>query len=101
MPLRHTRFAPLGLAAALSLSVPSWAFADEPIPVVATFTILGDMVERIGGDHVALTTLVGRNGDAHVYQPTPTAARAVSEADILFTNGLEFEGWLDRLAEAA
>ncbi|MEM9812395.1 MAG: zinc ABC transporter substrate-binding protein, partial [Pseudomonadota bacterium] len=41
------------------------------------------------------------DGDAHVYQPTPAAARAVSEADVLIINGLEFEGWLERLAEAA
>ena len=86
---------------AVSLSLPTSVWADEPLPVVATFSILGDMVERIGGEHVALTTLVGRNGDAHVYQPTPQAARAVSEAEILITNGLEFEGWLERLSEAA
>jgi len=91
----------LTTAAALALTLPSIAWAKEPIPVVASFSILGDMVERIGGEHVALTTLVGRNGDAHVYQPTPKAARAVSEAEILFMNGLEFEGWLERLSEAA
>ena len=86
---------------ALSVAVPDLSRADEPLRVVATFSIIGDMVERIGGDRVTLTTLVGRNGDAHVYQPTPAAAKAVSEADILFTNGLEFEGWLERLSEAA
>ena len=48
-----------------------------------------------------VTTLVGPDGDVHVYQPTPAAARAVSEAKVLIVNGLEFEGWLDRLAEAA
>jgi len=79
----------------------STAQAQEPIPVVATFSILGDMVERVGGDAVAVTTLVGRNGDSHVYQPTPTDAKAVKRASILFTNGLEFEGWLEQLAEAA
>ena len=41
------------------------------------------------------------NGDAHVYQPTPQAARAVSEAEILVVNGLQFEGWLDRLIDAS
>ncbi|MEM1233400.1 MAG: zinc ABC transporter substrate-binding protein [Pseudomonadota bacterium] len=80
---------------------PGAAWADEPIPVVATFSILGDMVARIGGEHIALTTLVGAGGDAHVYQPTPQAAAAVAGAEILFMNGLEFEGWLERLAEAA
>ncbi|MEL6964083.1 MAG: zinc ABC transporter substrate-binding protein, partial [Pseudomonadota bacterium] len=59
------------------------------------------MVERIGGEHVAVSTLVGPDGDAHVYQPTPAAARAVSEADLLIVNGLEFEGWIDRLVDAS
>ena len=86
----------------LSLAAPTstWS-ADAPIPVVATFSILGDMVERIGGDRVAVTTLVGADGDAHVYQPTPADARAVSQAEILVFNGLAFEGWLDRLVEAS
>ena len=84
-----------------SLTVPTVSWAEQPIPVVATFSILGDMVERIGGEHIELTTLVGPDGDTHVYQPTPKAARSVAEADVLFMNGLEFEGWLERLAEAA
>jgi len=87
--------------AAFSLSFPLASWAEEPLPVVATFSILGDMVERIGGEHIALTTLVGPDGDTHVYQPTPKAARSVAEADVLFLNGLEFEGWLERLAESA
>ena len=84
---------------ALAISTPAWA--KEPIPVVATFSILGDMVERVGGKHVEVTTLVGRDGDAHVFQPTPKDARVLSKAQLLFLNGLEFEGWLERLAEAS
>ena len=87
--------------AALAFILPSPARAEDQLSVVATFSILGDMVARIGGDHIALTTLVGPGGDAHVYQPTPQAARAVAEADVLIMNGLEFEGWLERLVEAA
>ena len=87
--------------AALTVLAPALAESDGPIRVVATFSILGDMVSRIGGEHVAVTTLVGPDGDAHVYRPTPAAARAVSEADILVVNGLGFEGWLDRLVETA
>ncbi|MEL6584984.1 MAG: zinc ABC transporter substrate-binding protein [Pseudomonadota bacterium] len=83
------------------MALPTATWADDPIPVVATFSILGDMVERIGGEHIELTTLVGPNGDAHVYRPTPQDARAVANAEVLFVNGLEFEGWLERLAEAA
>ena len=75
--------------------------AAKPSPVVATFSILGDMVERIGGEHVAVTTLVGPDGDAHVYQPTTADARAMAEAQVLIENGLEFEGWLDRLVKAS
>ena len=86
---------------AASLALPGAAFADEPIPVVATFSIIGDIVGRIGGEHVALTTLVGADGDTHVYRPTPRDASDVAQAEILFMNGLEFEGWLERLAEAA
>ena len=86
-------------AAALTVLAPASAESGGPIRVIATFSILGDMVSRIGGEHVAVTTLVGPDGDTHVYRPTPAAARAVSEADILVVNGLDFEGWLDRLIE--
>ena len=86
---------------ALSIASPIVAVADEQPRVVATFSILGDMVSRVGGDHITLTTIVGPDGDAHVYQPTPQDAKAVSEADVLIVNGLEFEGWLDRLTEAS
>ena len=86
---------------ALMLGVPASGRPDGPLRAVATFSILGDMVSRIGGRHVAVTTLVGPNGDAHVYRPTPAAARAVSEAHILVVNGLDFEGWLDRLIQAS
>ncbi|MEZ5846088.1 MAG: metal ABC transporter substrate-binding protein [Geminicoccaceae bacterium] len=86
---------------ALSLAVPATAQSNGPVQVVATFSILGDMVARIGGEHVTVTMLVGPDGDAHVYQPTPAAARAVKEAALLFVNGLEFEGWIDRLVDAS
>ncbi len=86
---------------ALSLAAPATARSDDAMPVVATFSILGDMVKRIGGEHIAVTTLVGPDGDTHVYQPTPADARAVSEATILVANGLQFEGWLDRLIDAS
>ena len=85
----------------MMLGVPITSLADEPIRVVATFSVLGDMVKRIGGEHISLTTLVGADGDTHVFQPTPQAARVVAEADVLFINGLGFEGWLERLVEAA
>ena len=102
MPTRRALLTSAAAAVlALSLAAPSIARSDGPMPVVATFSILGDMTKRIGGEHVAVTTLVGPDGDAHVYQPTPADARAVSEANILVVNGLQFEGWLDRLIDAS
>jgi zinc/manganese transport system substrate-binding protein len=89
--------------AALSLALWPWICHADPAPIrcVASFSILGDMVREIGGDHVALTVLVGPDGDAHVYQPTPNDARAVAEARVFVINGLGLEGWLDRLTRAA
>ncbi len=86
---------------ALPFASPLTARSAELARVVATFSILGDMVKRIGGEQVIVTTLVGPEGDTHVYQPTPADARSVSEADMLIVNGLEFEGWLDRLVDAS
>lgn len=101
MTTRRTLLKSATALVALSLVTPAFAQSNEPIPVVASFSILGEMVARIGGDHIALNTLVGPDGDAHVYQPTPADARAVSGADILFVNGIAFEGWIDRLVEAS
>ena len=85
----------------VSIVSPATAESAEKIKAVATFSILGDMLKRVGGQHVAVTTLVGPNGDTHVYRPTPAAAKAVSMSELLVVNGLEFEGWLDRLVDAA
>ena len=101
MPTRRALLLSATALLAVTLAAPAVAESQRPTPVVATFSILGDMVERIGGEHVAVTTLVGPDGDTHVYQPTPADARAVSEAEILVVNGLQFEGWLDRLIAAS
>ncbi len=101
MPVRRAFPDSVTTILVLSLAAPAFARSDRPVPVVATFSILGDMVKQVGGEHVAVTTLVGPDGDTHVYQPTPADARAVSEARVLVVNGLQFEGWLDRLIEAS
>jgi len=75
--------------------------AQQSIKVVASFTVLADMATQIGGDLVEVVTLVGPNGDAHVYQPTPQDARNVAIADVVLVNGLGFEGWLNRLIAAS
>ena len=79
----------------------SRAAAPGKLKVVATITILGDMVEEVGGEHVALTTLVGPDGDAHAFEPSPADAKALSAADLVVVNGLGLEGWMDRLIQAS
>lgn len=77
------------------------SFADSLVKAVASFSILDDMVREVGGDRVEVITLVGPDGDAHVYQPTPADAKAVAAAQVVFVNGLGFEGWMDRLIKSA
>ena len=75
--------------------------ADERIEVVATFTILADLVRNVGGDRVEVTTLVGPNADTHVYTPSPSDARKVATARLIVLNGLGLEGWLGRLVKSS
>ncbi len=69
---------------------------DRP-RAVATFSILGDFARNVGGERVELATLVGPNGDVHVYAPTPGDVKTIAAASIVFVNGLGLEGWIDRL----
>jgi len=77
------------------------AVAQEKLKVVATFSILADFVKNVGGERVAVSALVGPNGDAHVYQPTPGDAKTLGDAKVVVTNGLGFEGWINRLVKAS
>ena len=74
---------------------------SAPLPVVASFSILGDFVREVGGSGVDVSTIVGPNGDAHVYEPTPADGRKLARARLVFVNGLGFEGWIDRLIAAS
>ncbi|WP_164734938.1 zinc ABC transporter substrate-binding protein AztC [Pelagibacterium lentulum] len=81
---------------------PQIAWAQQAsLNVVATFSILGDFAQEVGGDRIALTTLVGADGDAHVYEPRPADAVALARADVVLQNGLLFEGFLTRLVQAS
>jgi zinc/manganese transport system substrate-binding protein len=75
--------------------------AAERLDVVASFSILGDFVRQVGGDRVNLTSLVGPDGDVHVYTPTPSDAKTVADARLLVINGLGLEGWLPRLLQSS
>ncbi|MEY3201727.1 MAG: hypothetical protein RIR70_1277 [Pseudomonadota bacterium] len=79
----------------------SRTLAAEPLPVVASFTILADFTQRVGGERVKVSSLVGANTDAHLYQPTPADARTLKAARLVVINGLGFEGWLERLMKSS
>jgi zinc/manganese transport system substrate-binding protein len=72
-----------------------------PLKVVASFTVIADLARNVGGDRVDITTIVGPNGDAHVYEPSPADAVSMAKADIVLVNGLHFEGFLQRLVETS
>jgi zinc/manganese transport system substrate-binding protein len=75
--------------------------AEDRLKVVASFSILGDFVKNVGGERVDVTTLVGPDGDVHVYAPAPADARKIADANLLVINGLGLEGWLPRLLQAS
>jgi zinc/manganese transport system substrate-binding protein len=77
------------------------ARAQDRLNVVATFSILGDFARNVGGERVNVTTLVGPDGDVHVYTPAPADARKIADAKLVVINGLGLEGWLSRLTQSA
>jgi zinc/manganese transport system substrate-binding protein len=94
---RRTVIASLGLAALRPFAAP----AAQPMPVVASFSILADLVRQVGGDAVSVTSLVGPDEDAHVYDPRPKDLRTLMAARLLVQNGLGLEGWMVRLTGSA
>jgi len=85
----------------LSLTTSTAVMAEQKINVISSFSILGDLVSAVGQEHVTVTNLVKVDGDAHVFNPTPQDVKAISIAQLVVTNGLQFEGWMPRLIEAA
>lgn len=83
------------------LAVAGSAIAANEIEVVASFSILGDITQRVGGERIKVHTLVGPNADAHVYQPTPIDAKNLAKAKLVVVNGFGFEGWIDRLIKSS
>lgn len=90
-----------GVMMALALSLLAQGVQAKTLNVVASFSILGDITQQVGGDHVKVTTLVGPDGDPHTFEPSPKDSAALSKADVVVVNGLGLEGWLDRLVKAS
>ena len=88
----------MALMSLMLLTPPGFAQtpAPHPLQVVASFSILGDLVENVGGEAVAVTTLIGPGVDAHTYDPAPADLVVLTKADVVFENGLGFEPWLDQ-----
>ena len=89
------------LLACVALIVTALPARAEPLKVVATFSILGDLARNVGGNSIEVTTLVGPDSDAHVYSPTPADAKKIADAKLIIVNGLGFEGWLPRLVQSS
>lgn len=101
---RATALRTLAALLAVPLSA-SWAqstpVATRPLRIVASFSILGDMVRQVAGPLAEVHTLVGPGGDAHVFEPRPADAQKLAQADLVVLNGLHLEGWMDRLIQAS
>jgi zinc/manganese transport system substrate-binding protein len=98
----HRVFRKLLVAGMVSAALLSGAAqAADKLPVMASFSILGDLVRVVGGDRVSVTTLVGPDEDAHVFEPKPTDVKAIAQTKLLVTNGLGFEPWAQKLAKSA
>src|SRR5215468_898685 len=102
MARRRMRFCCcIAVAAALLLAAP--AQAAGRIPVVATFSIIADMLANVGGDRLDIKTIVKAGGDSELYQPTAGDVATVASARAVFLNDLneEFEPWLEPLLKQA
>lgn len=71
------------------------------LKAVASFTVLADVVKQVGGQHVTVTSLVKPDGDPHEFEPSPSDAKSLKAADVVFVSGLGLEGWMDRLISAS
>jgi zinc/manganese transport system substrate-binding protein len=92
---------PLWLICSLFVTAAPPVEAQAKLNVVASFSILGDFVRNVGGDRVNVTTLVGPDGDVHVYTPAPEDAKRIADAKLVVVNGFGLEGWLPRLVQAS
>ena len=82
---------------ALLAAPPDAAGADQRPVAVATISILADFVRAVAGDRLDVTSIVHVGGDPHTYEPVPSDARRIADADLVVRNGLGLERWLDRL----
>jgi len=91
----------LGSIAGCSPTGPAGSGAPDTVQVVTTTTILADLVSQVGGSHVSVESLVPKGGEVHTFDPTPSDARRLASADLVFLNGLGLDAWLEQLVESS
>ncbi|HUN24168.1 MAG TPA: zinc ABC transporter substrate-binding protein [Anaerolineales bacterium] len=92
---------PLLFLSACNTATPAVPTKDGNLQVVATYSILGDWVQAVGGSAIDLQVMVGADSDAHTFEPTPADGVRLARADVIFENGIGFETWLDDLYTAS
>lgn len=75
--------------------------AGEKLDVVATTSIVADVVRNVAGDRIDLSTLMPVGTDPHAFEPTPQDAAALADADVVFINGVGLELFLEPLLAGA
>lgn len=90
---------PALFALALTMTLPMAAEAEEPLHVLATVGMIGDLAARIGGDCATVATLIGPGADPHLYTPAPSDLRSLQQAEIVLYGGLHLEGQLGEVLE--
>ncbi|UTS92318.1 metal ABC transporter solute-binding protein, Zn/Mn family [Rhizobium anhuiense] len=91
----------LSAAIPVLMALSAMPASAETLKVVASFTVLADVVKQVGGEHVKVTSLVEPNGDPHEFEPSPADAKNLNAAQVTFVSGEGLEGWMDRLITAS
>lgn len=95
------RFGPLLLGALLGLG-PASARPGDPVAIVAALNMYGDVARQIGGEHVQVTSILGNpDQDPHLFEASPSAARALAHARIVVRNGADYDPWMEKLIAAS
>ena len=88
-------------ASLLTPFAPAHAQQGGPVDVLASFSIIVDLVRQVGGERVAVRSIVAQSQDPHDFEPSPSDVRRVMKAQLIVLNGLGFEPWADRFVKAA
>ena len=93
---------PAAATALLLLLAPVTAARSAPLAVVAAENFYGDVAKQIGGQNVAVTSILSNpDEDPHLFETNPSTARALAGAAVVIDNGIEYDPWMDKLIAAS